>query len=236
VGKTVVFTPQNLDGSNGTPVNFTIVGVIDGRSPFAYVPYTVGVAMAPPDPNAPQGNYDAAVVEAISVDKVAGVRKAVEALQLHVDTPESVSSSLAGALNTARFIAALVAGIALALAVINITNTLLSAVAERIREIGIMKAIGARNWHIGALFLLESLLLGLTGGLVGGTLAWLMTLTLSNLVPIQLPDSPPITLSLPYATVLVATLAVTVVSGIAGLLPAMRAARTDPVAAITFNH
>ena len=236
ISKSVEFTPQTQDGRQGQPLTLQIVGVIDGRSPFAYVPYSTGMALVPADPNSPTGSYDAAVVEVAGVQQVAAVRQAITGLGLHVETPELLSQSLSSSLTTARLVAAFVAIIALALAVINITNTLLSAVAERTREIGIMKAIGARDWHVGLLFLLESLLLGAIGGVVGGLIALAIARIVTSAFPIQLADAPALTLHVPLYWLGLALLAVTLLSGVAGLLPALRAARTDPAGAIAGTH
>ena len=55
---------------------------------------------------------------------------------------------------------------------IGITNTMVMSVLERVREIGVMKAVGARDGQILSLFLIEGLLLGLTGGVLGVLLGW----------------------------------------------------------------
>jgi len=109
---------------------------------------------------------------------------------------------------------------------------LLSAVTERAREIGIMKAVGARNGHVGTLFLLESLLLGLIGSIVGSGIALLLARVAFQLIPLQLAGGPPLTLAVPGGLVFLTILAVTGLSGLAGLIPALRAARLDPAAAI----
>lgn len=232
VGQQAQFTPQEPDGANGQPVTMRIVGVIDGRAPFAYVPYTVGLSLLAPNPDGSPPSYDAAIVEVAGVQQVAAVRQAIQADHLHIATSDTLAKSLTNALSLARLVAAIIALAGLLLAVINITNMLLAAVTERAREIGIMKAVGARNWHIGTLFLLESLMLGMAGGIVGSAMALLLARALLQLVPLQFPGGPPLTLAIPSAAVLLTVLAVTALSGLAGLLPALRAARLDPAAAI----
>ena len=232
VGQQVQFAPQEASGANGSPVDFQIVGVIDGRAPFAYVPYDTGLALIPPNPDGSPPSYNAAIVEVAGVQQVAAVRQEIDAQQLHIETTDTLTNALSGALNLARIVAAVIALVGLLLAVVNITNMLLAAVTERAREIGIMKAVGARNWHIGTLFLLESLLLGLVGGLVGSAVAFLIVRLLARVIPSQLAGSPPLSFTVPTGYVVVAILAVTTLSGLAGLIPALRAARLDPAAAI----
>src|SRR5262249_20284668 len=66
----------------------------------------------------------------------------------------------------------IVAVIALAVAALGIATTMLMSVLERVREIGIMKAVGARDGHIQAIFLTEGSLVGLVGSLLGLLLGW----------------------------------------------------------------
>jgi putative ABC transport system permease protein len=66
-----------------------------------------------------------------------------------------------------------VACLALLVAALGITNTMMTSVLERTREIGIMKALGARNSHIQLIFLVEGALLGIVGGALGFLLSWM---------------------------------------------------------------
>src|SRR5262249_36537921 len=65
-----------------------------------------------------------------------------------------------------------IAGVALLVAALGITNTMLMSVLERTREVGVMKAVGAANSHIQMIFLVEGALIGLAGGGLGLLLAW----------------------------------------------------------------
>ena len=65
-----------------------------------------------------------------------------------------------------------VAAVALLVSSLGIANTMLMSVLERRREIGIMKAVGAANWQLQALFVIEGGLIGLVGGSLGLLLAW----------------------------------------------------------------
>ena len=68
-----------------------------------------------------------------------------------------------------------VAAVALLVSSLGIANTMLMSVLERRREIGIMKAVGAANWQLQALYVIEGGLIGLIGGLLGLVLAWLIS-------------------------------------------------------------
>ena len=68
-----------------------------------------------------------------------------------------------------------VAAVALLVSSLGIANTMLMSVLERRREIGIMKAVGAANWQLQVLYVIEGGLIGLIGGLLGLVLAWLIS-------------------------------------------------------------
>src|SRR3990167_3256943 len=84
-----------------------------------------------------------------------------------VSTPEASLSSVNQILLAVQSFIAMIALISVAVGGIGIVNTMTTSVMERRREIGIMKAIGARNRDIFMQFFIESGLLGLVGGLIG---------------------------------------------------------------------
>jgi putative ABC transport system permease protein len=134
-----------------------------------------------------------------------------------------------------------VAFIALLVAAIGITNTMLMSVLERTREIGIMKAVGAREGHILVLFLMEGALIGLVGGLLGLVAAWLMSfptdawcrsLRAERLPHIKLDSS---VFSFPWWLLGGAPLFAVGVTVLAAWYPAHRALRIDPVQALRYE-
>jgi putative ABC transport system permease protein len=85
----------------------------------------------------------------------------------HVQTFEDLMKTSGAVLMIINSIVIIIALISVVVAAINITNTMYTSVLERTQEIGIMKAIGARNSDILSIFLVESGIIGLLGGLVG---------------------------------------------------------------------
>ncbi len=79
------------------------------------------------------------------------------------------------ALNMVIFFIIMIAFISVVISAINTANTMVTSVLERIKEIGIIKSIGAKNSEIFNIFLFESSFLGLVGGLVGVFLGWLLS-------------------------------------------------------------
>ena len=131
-----------------------------------------------------------------------------------------------------------VALLALSVACLGIMNTMFTAVLERTKEIGVMKAVGAKDWHIMAMFLFEGALIGLVGGWLGVLIAWLVSFpgdsVALKLIQEQEPNMPqPETVfRFPLWLVFGAPAFAIVVTTLAGLLPARRAARVEPVIAL----
>jgi putative ABC transport system permease protein len=128
--------------------------------------------------------------------------------------------------------------LALAVASIGIVNTLVMAILERRREIGIMKAIGASDIDIKKLFFAEAGAMGILGGLVGVALGWTIghVINLGTNVYLKRQSLPPEHFwSVPWWLVGAAILFAFVVSLAAGLYPAGRAAQLDPVQALRYE-
>jgi putative ABC transport system permease protein len=151
-----------------------------------------------------------------------------------VQSSKQLSDIVSGVLTVLRWTLGAIAGISLLVGGIGLTNTMLTAIVERTREIGILKAIGARREHIVVLFLIESGVLGLVGGLagliVGGAIAQSVAVAAQQFLRTDLFsvafDGALIFGSLGFAIVL---------GAIAGLWPAWRAARLDPVEALRYE-
>jgi putative ABC transport system permease protein len=130
-----------------------------------------------------------------------------------------------------------VAAVALAVAGLGIINTMLMSVLERTHEIGVMKALGARDSHVLGLFLMEGALTGAAGALVGLVAAWLISFPgdriaawlVARQTPMQLDGS---VFAFPPGLMLGVPVAVCVLTTLAAVYPARRAARIDPIAAL----
>jgi len=132
---------------------------------------------------------------------------------------------------------AVVAAVALLVAALGIINTMLMTVLERTREIGVMKAVGARDRHIQAIFLVEGMLIGLVGGGLGVLLGWAVSFPgdawvrsmVSREMKVDLQES--IFVFPPWLTLGCLAFAC-VVTTVAAVYPARRAARVNPVVAL----
>jgi putative ABC transport system permease protein len=130
----------------------------------------------------------------------------------------------------------LIGSIALLVATIGIANTMVMAIYERTREIGILKAMGASSGEIRQMFMLEAGFIGLIGGVIGLLLGWLVGVGLNQIIPIYLRyrELPVrgnffvVNLTLALGVIAFATF----IGLVAGLLPAQRAAKLDPLQAL----
>lgn len=136
----------------------------------------------------------------------------------------AISRPTARMFASATGVAVLVAIIALVIGGIGIMNIMLVSVAERTREIGIRKAVGASNWHITIQFLIEALVISFWGGLTGLALGYGVAFAMSTILPF----SPSLSWFIPVASIGIALLV-----GVAfGMYPALRAARKNPIEAL----
>ncbi len=128
--------------------------------------------------------------------------------------------------------------LALTVASLGIINTLVMAILERRREIGILKALGAADRDVRRLFFAEAGAMGLLGGLLGVGLGWAIgrALTFGTNVYLARQELPPIDLSsIPWWMVVGAIAFSFFVSLAAGMYPASRAARLNPVEALRYE-
>lgn len=121
-----------------------------------------------------------------------------------------------------------IAGISLLVGGIGIMNIMLTTVSERTREIGLRKAIGARQADILQQFLVESVVLSVIGGVVGVILGWLIAHLMGN---VQLGGNA-ITPVVSLNSILLATIFSMAVGLFFGIYPANRAAKLEPVEAL----
>jgi len=125
---------------------------------------------------------------------------------------------------TVVIITSIVSIITLLVSGIGVMNILLVGVTERTREIGIRKALGATDYHIVGQFLVESLIMCITGGLIGLVLAYALAFLVGSQLSFQ-PSFDPIIPLIGFGLALFVGVAF-------GLYPALKAARKDPIEAL----
>ncbi len=124
--------------------------------------------------------------------------------------------------------------VAVLLALLGVINTLLAAVIDRTREIGLLRAVGAARSHVIRLIAAEAAFIGLTGGALGVMLGGLIGFIVTKVVGVQ-STGWNFPFQYPWVTGLQMLVAATVCAVLAGLYPARRAASIDVVEALAYE-
>jgi putative ABC transport system permease protein len=222
---------------------FTVIGVTKskGSSGFSnndeavYIPFDAFQAHL-----SKSAGVSSVYVEASSQDVMTQVEADISTLLLtrhgiadsadadfRIQNQADIASTLSTITTTLTLLLGSIAGISLVVGGIGIMNMMLTTVTERIREIGLRKALGATRSDLTSQFLAEAIALTMMGGIVGIALGWLISLAITMF------SSYTTTVSL-YAVLL----AVGVSTGIGivfGYYPARRAAKLDPIEALRYQ-
>ncbi|MBO8126431.1 MAG: ABC transporter permease [Firmicutes bacterium] len=221
---------------NGRPTNLTVVGLMEekGQVSFSnfddriYLPYTTLL-----DRMLGRDFVNAYVLSAASSERVSEVADRIEFFMLkrigdsekfRVLTQESLLSTITNTVQIFTTVLGAIAGISLLVGGIGIMNIMLVSVTERTTEIGVRKALGAKNRDILSQFLAEAMLLSAAGGVIGLAVGWGGGYVLSRFAEWPFVFS--------WVSVLVAVGFSSLVGLCFGIFPAMRAAKLQPVVAL----
>lgn len=150
-----------------------------------------------------------------------------------VDSRQSIMDVFAGVIGAAGILLAAIAALSLLVGGIGIMNIMLVSVTERTREIGLRKAVGARNGSVLGQFLVESGTLSLIGGLIGMGLAWMVGSAVTLLSAAQAwPSKGGLPTPFPLPQALAAAAFSALIGMVFGLYPAISAAKLNPIDAL----
>jgi ABC-type lipoprotein export system ATPase subunit/ABC-type antimicrobial peptide transport system permease subunit len=184
------------------------------------------------------GEYSTITLLADTGLAVEGLRRRVEALGFQAQTFGDQFRNFEDLLGKMRVALLGLALVALLLACLGIANTMYTAVLERTKEIGVLKALGSRRRDVLLIFVAEAAVIGLAGGLIGILVAVGLG-RLGNTAVDRLTQS--VTsggfdvFRTDFAVVAVALVLAVLLSTVSGLLPALRAAVQDPVRALRYE-
>jgi putative ABC transport system permease protein len=166
------------------------------------------------------------IKDAIEAKLIANHRVRPDELDFSVITQQQILDTVSNVLGLAQLVLGAVTLIASVVGAIGISNTMFMNVLERTKEIGVLKSLGATSRDILMVFLMESAIIGLAGGIIGLALGW-------GVLQILAAFSVPVFLRLRIiAFVFIFSLGTGL---LAGAIPAYRAAKLDPVEALMYD-
>ncbi len=182
--------------------------------------------------------YSTLIARVSGAGKVDSVEQAIKKLGFNTFSILDATKSLRRFFAILDLFLGIFGSLALTVASIGIINTLVMAILERRREIGIMKAVGASDSDVRGLFFAEAGAMGLLGGVFGVTLGWIIGRVINFGTNVYLKRqgfAPENIWAVPFWLVGLALVFAVVVSLLSGLYPASRAARLDPVQALRYE-
>ncbi len=182
-----------------------------------------------------QGGYFSLIAVVDNTDNVAVTARRIGALGMGTATGLSQLNQQVTAANVIGLVLGGLGLIALAIAALGVMNTMVMSVLERTREIGVMRALGARRSTIRRLFTFEASVLGFFGGFFGVVLGYIILLVAKPFIANKFPHGATPNITVPIWLVVLVIALTTFIGFFSGLLPSRRAARLDPIEALRYE-
>lgn len=185
-----------------------------------------------------KNGYDSLIVRADATSNAASVATEIRKLGVGAADAESFINNQLKAFNAIGLVLGGIGGIALTVAAVGVINTMVMAMLERTREIGVMRAVGAKRSTVSRLFTIEAAWLGFWGGIFGLLAGFGLTRIANIVINQQLAGNglkARDIISLPLWLILAVVGITTLIGTLAGLYPAHRAAKLNPVDALRYE-
>ena len=185
-----------------------------------------------------KSSYASLTVRASGPAKVAAIEKSIKDMGFAAFSLLDATRNLSLFFTIFDMLLGIFGSLALAVATLGIINTLVMAILERRREIGVLKALGAADRDVKQLFFAEAGVMGLLGGIFGVGFGWVIgrAVTIGSNIYLKRQNLPTTDIfSVPWWLVIGAIAFAVIVSLGAGLYPASRAARLNPVEALRYE-
>jgi putative ABC transport system permease protein len=222
------------DGDKGT---LRVTGIIEERGMAFDVSTDSAIVVTKGwfDDTYHRNDYDKVVVKVKNLDDLPSVKTAIEN-QMNkrdkivdvVDTRKTMETIFAAFGQITTFVSA-IGGISMLVAGVSILNIMMMSVTERIKEIGIMRSIGAQRKEVMSMFLYEALILGVVGSLIGGTMSLIGGYAISSVL---LQNTKYLFVFSSLIHIIYGMSFGIVISLICGIYPAWRAANLNPIDAL----
>ena len=227
---------------------YTIVGVLEARvsdlssqegsdDDVVFVPYTTALRAAM---SRTANSYTFTLVDEDQASEGKAVIEQTLTELFHssdgfmVMSMSEMLDTMTSMVNMVIMVLTVIAGISLLVGGIGIMNIMMVSVTERTREIGIRKALGAKERYILALFVIEASMTSALGGVIGIVLGYLVSAAANQVLPLLLTDMD-LTISPSPSSVAVAFGISAGIGILFGYLPAKRAARLNPIDALRYD-
>ena len=227
---------------------YTIVGVLEARvsdlssqegsdDDVIFVPYTTALRAAM---SRTANSYTFTLVDEDQASEGKAVIEQTLTELFHssdgfmVMSMSEMLDTMTSMVNMVIMVLTVIAGISLLVGGIGIMNIMMVSVTERTREIGIRKALGAKERYILALFVIEASMTSALGGVIGIVLGYLVSAAANQVLPLLLTDMD-LTISPSPSSVAVAFGISAGIGILFGYLPAKRAARLNPIDALRYD-
>jgi len=221
---------------------FRVVGILDDQSTNIYMPIQMAYQVIDEKTN---DVYDSLVVKIKNEDQLEEVIAKIESklmiarhvtqknMDFSISSRKEMQQTRADTMSSINTFLLAIAAVSLIVGSVGIANTMFTSVLEKTKEIGIMKAIGARNNDILLIFLFNAAFIGLVGGVIGIILGTI----LSGLLPSLVGNLPIIRgTTIVSLNSIIMALSVSVSVGIlAGIIPAYQASKLKPVDALRYE-